>query len=62
MTNKSTFLFEFYENVNDEYRSIYKEYKAESLANAENNLISDYPECRILTTYIHIMDRFKGIS
>lgn len=60
--SKATFLFEFYENVNDEYMAIYREYKAESLANAENNLISDYPECRILTTYIHIMDRLKSIS
>ena len=60
--NKATFLFEFYENVNDEYTAIYKEYKGESLANAENNLIADYPECRIINTYIHITDRFLGIS
>ena len=55
----ATILFEFYENVNDEYRSIYKEYKAESLAKAENNLIADYPECRIINTYIPIMERYN---
>jgi hypothetical protein len=52
------FLFEFYANTNDEYRSEYKEYKADSLAKAENKLIEDYPDCRILGTYIPVNERF----
>ena len=53
---KLTFLFEFYESVHDESYARYEEYAAETLPRAENNLISDYPEVRIINTYVRARD------
>jgi hypothetical protein len=53
---KLTFLFEFYESVHNESYARFEEYPAETLPRAENNLISDYPEARIINTYVSTRD------
>lgn len=51
-----TFLFEYYENTNDEWHAEFAEYTAQTMPQAENNLFADYPAARIINRYVAARD------